>query len=123
MRFITPRRTNWHWKKHESDTQEKGEAWARRPILGLRFVGPSKGRRSCSADQRSVTLTRTVAVLYSFMARRARRRTTWSTPAKANKPTQLAETGKRARVAASDKKKKKTKVASQADGRILPVLA
>ena len=43
---------------------------------------------------------------------------------KANKPTQLAETGKKkTKVAATDKKKKKTKVASQADGRILPVLA
>ena len=38
---------------------------------------------------------------------------------KANKPTQLAETGKtKTKVAATDKKKKKTKVASQADGRI-----
>jgi hypothetical protein len=104
-----------------AEGQEKGEAWARKAIWGN---VPSDLKSKIEGGVEALTSGQFIALwterVASFMAR------TVEPPAhyvqhvsKANKPTQLAETGKKkTKVAATDKKKKKTKVASQADGRI-----
>ena len=106
--------------------QAKGEAWARKAIWGN---VPSDLKNKFEGGVEALTSGQFIALwterIASFMARNVEPPAHYVQQAsKAKKPTQLAVIGKnKTKVAATDKKKKKTKVASQADGCILLVPA
>ena len=95
--------------------QEKGAAWARKAIWGN---VPSDLKSKIKGGLEALTSGQFIALwterVDRFIARKVEPPAHYVQHAsKAKKPTQLAVTGKKTKVAAPDKKKKKTKVASR----------
>src|SRR5262245_1540824 len=114
--YAAPHQVAWKNMYLTNEGQEKGEAWARKAIWGN---VPSDVKKKIKGGLAALTSAQFIALwterVNRFMARKVEPPTHYVQRAsKAKKPTKLAVTDKKtAKGPATDKKEKKTKVASQ----------